>query len=61
FNFAFDVVDEIALNTPDKVAMVWCDDKGEEAVFTFAQMKKYSDKAANFFISAGIGKGDPVM
>lgn len=61
FNFAFDVVDEIALRTPDKVAMVWCDDKGEEAVFTFAQMKKYSDKAANFFISAGIGKGDPVM
>lgn len=61
FNFAFDVVDEIAAQTPDKVAMVWCDDKGEEAIFTFAQMKKYSDKAANFFISAGIGKGDPVM
>ncbi|HEY3371632.1 MAG TPA: AMP-binding protein, partial [Prolixibacteraceae bacterium] len=61
FNFAFDVVDEIALQTPDKVAMVWCDDKGEEAVFTFGQMKKYSNKAANFFISAGIGKGDPVM
>ena len=61
FNFAFDVVDEIAKQTPEKVAMVWCDDKGAEAVFTFAQMKKYSDKAANFFISAGIGKGDPVM
>lgn len=61
FNFAFDVVDEIASQTPDKVAMVWCDDKGQEAIFTFAQMKKYSDKAANFFISTGIGKGDPVM
>jgi acetyl-CoA synthetase len=61
FNFAFDVVDEIALKTPDKVAMVWCDDNGGEAVFTFGQMKKYSDKAANFFRSAGIGKGDPVM
>ena len=61
FNFAFDVVDEIATLTPDKIAMVWCDDQGAEKVFTFAQMKKYSDKAANFFISAGIVKGDPVM
>jgi acetyl-CoA synthetase len=61
FNFAFDVVDEIALKNPDKIAMVWCDDKGSEAVFTFRQMKTYSDKAANFFKSIGIGKGDPVM
>jgi len=61
FNFAFDVVDEIASQTPDKIAMVWCNDKGEEALFTFADMKRYSDKAANFFLSAGIKKGDPVM
>lgn len=61
FNFAFDVVDEIALKTPDKTAMVWCNDKGDEATFTFDQMKHYSDKAANFFLSAGIKKGDTVM
>jgi acetyl-CoA synthetase len=61
FNFAFDVVDDIALKTPDKIAMVWCDDKGEESIFTFGQMKCQSDKAANFFLSAGIGKGDAVM
>jgi len=61
FNFAFDVVDEIAAETPDKTAMVWCDDKGSEAVFTFAQMKYYSDKTASYFKSIGIGKGDPVM
>jgi acetyl-CoA synthetase len=61
FNFAYDVVDEIAKSTPDKIAMVWCDDKGAEAVFTFGQMKKFSDKAANFFKSVGIKKGDPVM
>ena len=41
--------------------MVWCDDKGNEAIFTFAQMKYYSDKAANFFKLSGIRKGDPVM
>jgi len=61
FNFAYDVVDEIAIKSPDKTAMVWCDDTGNEAVFTFGQMKYYSDKAANFFRSAGIKKGDPVM
>jgi acetyl-CoA synthetase len=61
FNFAYDVVDSIAVRTPDRVAMVWGDDKGSEAVFTFSQMKHYSDKAAEFFRSKGIGKGDPVM
>jgi acetyl-CoA synthetase len=61
FNFSFDIVDEIASITPDKIAMVWCDDKGAEAVFTFGQMKYFSNKAANFFKSTGIRKGDPVM
>lgn len=61
FNFAFDVVDEIARNNPDKTALVWCDEKGSEANFSFAQMKQYSDKAANFLVSLGIKKGDPVM
>lgn len=61
FNFAFDVVDDIAVSTPDKIAMVWCDDKGNESIFTFGQMKYYSDKAANFFKLQGIHKGDPVM
>jgi acetyl-CoA synthetase len=61
FNFAYDVVDEIAGNEPGKIAMVWCDDKGHEKIFTFGDMKYYSDKAANFFKSQGIHKGDPVM
>jgi len=61
FNFAYDVVDEIAAKTPDKKALVWCDEKGDEATFTFGQLKKYSDKTANFFKSIGIKKGDPVM
>jgi acetyl-CoA synthetase len=61
FNFAFDVVDETADATPDKIAMVWCDDKGKESVFTFRQMKTESNRAANFFRSAGIRKGDSVM
>jgi acetyl-CoA synthetase len=61
FNFAYDVVDEYAKTQPDKVAIVWCDESGAEATFTFGQLKEYSDKTANFFRSAGIKRGDPVM
>jgi len=61
FNFAFDVVDEIASENPDKTAIVWCDEKGNEAIFTFGQIKEYSNRTANFFASLGIEKGDPVM
>jgi acetyl-CoA synthetase len=61
FNFAYDVVDEWARIAPEKTALVWCNEQGEKASFTFAQVKLYSDKAANFFRGLGIGKGDPVM
>ncbi len=61
FNFAFDVVDATAEIRPDKPAMVWCDDQGHEARFSFQQMRQYSNRAANFFRSLGIQKGDAVM
>jgi acetyl-CoA synthetase len=61
FNFAFDIVDETASRKPDSTAMVWCDEKGDYAKFTFSDMKKMSNKTANFFKSIGIKKGDKVM
>jgi acetyl-CoA synthetase len=61
FNFAYDIVDEYAEKAPGQTALVWCDDKGREAVFTFGELKTFSDKTANFFKSVGIKKGDPVM
>ncbi|MBO4365174.1 MAG: AMP-binding protein [Eggerthellaceae bacterium] len=61
FNFGYDVVDDIAVNDPDRRAMVWCNPEGEEHVFTFADMKKWSDKTANFLAEQGIGRGDFVM
>ncbi len=60
FNFAYDVVDEYAENFPDKVALVWCNDK-KDMKFTFKELKEYSDRAANFFSQQGVGKGDRVM
>lgn len=61
FNFAFDVVDAYAETEKDKRALVWCNDEGEEAVFTFSDLKSMSNRAANYFKSLGISKGDPVM
>jgi acetyl-CoA synthetase len=61
FNFAFDVSDVLADIEPDKLAMVWCNDKGQEATFTFSEVKKHSNKAANFFRQIGVKKGDVVM
>ncbi|HHW70930.1 MAG TPA: AMP-binding protein [Clostridiales bacterium] len=61
FNFAYDVADELARTAPNKKALVWCNDKGEEKVFTYSQIKYYSDKTANYLASLGIKKGDAVM
>ncbi len=61
FNFAYDVMDEWATLKPNKVALLWTNDKGEEIKFTFADLKRESDKTASYFQSLGIGKGDMVM
>ena len=55
FNFGFDVVDEYARIDPEKLALIWCDDN-EKRVFTFLDMKKLSNKAANLFKAQGILK-----
>jgi acetyl-CoA synthetase len=61
FNFAYDVVDVYAAEHPEKLALVWCDDHGNERTFNFGELKYYSDKAANLFQGYGIKKGDHVM
>ena len=61
FNFGFDVVDEWARVEPEKRALVWCDDHGGERTFTFTDIKRLSNQAANAFKELGIGKGDVVM
>ena len=61
FNFGYDVVDEYAAVSPDKRAMVWCNVENEEHIFTFLDVKRYSNKMANVFRKYGIGRGDKVM
>lgn len=61
FNFSYDVVDVYARECPDKKALVWCDDNEGEEIFTFLEISQWSKRAANFFVSKGIKKGDRVM
>lgn len=61
FNFAYDIVDEWAKTNPSKVALCWSNEDGEHFNFTFKEIKEQSDKAASFFQSLGITKGDKVM
>lgn len=61
FHFAYDVVDEYARLSPDKPALIWCDVQGSERRFTFGDISRLSDKAANVFAAAGLKKGDPVV
>ena len=61
FNFGYDVVDAWAAEQPDKPALLWTNDKGEQIQFSFADMKRYTDMTASYFRSLGIGHGDMVM
>lgn len=62
FNFAYDVIDVLGTQKPDKLAMIWLSaDKSEEKHITFKEMMLYSNKAANYFKYMGIKKGDTVM
>jgi acetyl-CoA synthetase len=61
FNFAYDVVDALAQEKGNERALQWCDEKGADAAFTYAEMRELSNKAANVLREAGIGRGDTIM
>lgn len=61
FNYAFDVLDVLAEEKGDELAMLWLSNNKEERRFTFGDMSRLSSKAANFFESLGIKAGDKVL
>ena len=61
FNFAFDVVDELARRKPDKLAMLHVDKNKVERRFTFEDISRASNRAANYFKTLGIKRGDRVL
>ena len=61
FNFAYDVVDAIASENPDKVAILWTNDSGDKKTITFKMLSDMSNAVANFLRGRGIGRGDTVL
>ena len=61
FNFAYDVCDRIAKEEPDRLALRWIHPDGRQKDFSFADIKRESDKCANLLTRLGVGKGDVVM
>ena len=61
FNFATDVIDEYARLAPDQRAMIWTNEQGEEHIFTFGDVSRWSKKAANALLAMGVRPGDPVL
>ncbi len=61
YNFGYDVVDKMAQLHPTQRAMVWVNPEGEHKEFSFADISRLSNKAANVLSSHGVKKGDKVL
>jgi acetyl-CoA synthetase len=61
FNFAYDVMDAWAAEEPDKLALLWTSERGEEIRATYKDLKEQTDQTAAYYQSLGIGHGDKVM
>ncbi|MBR7139254.1 MAG: AMP-binding protein [Lentisphaeria bacterium] len=60
-NCAYDVIDRYAQEDPEKTAMIWVNQEGVEKRFTFADLSRLSNRAANMLLDQGIRKGDRVF
>ena len=61
FNLAYDVMDAWAEEKPDKVALLWTSERGEEVSTTYREFKEQTDRTAAYFMQLGIKHGDKVM
>ncbi|MEL7030454.1 MAG: AMP-binding protein, partial [Pseudomonadota bacterium] len=60
FNFAVDVVDRWAQQSPEATALRWVDGSVEHRL-TFANISRRSSRAANVLAQAGVRRGDRVI
>ncbi len=61
FNFAYDVIDVLANESPDSIAVLWVNDSGERKTLTFRDLSLMSGATANFLRARGINRGDTVL
>ena len=60
FNWATDYFDKIAENN-NKAALIYADNDGHEITISFEEMRKKSNRVANFLSDLGLQKGDRVL
>ena len=61
YNFAYDVIDEIAKHEPERAAIHWVSENGEEKIFTYKELSQESSRMANMLMAHGVEKGDMVI
>lgn len=61
FNFGGDVIDRWARERPDHLALIWCDDQGNERRLTYADIARLSNRVANALSARGVKRGDRVI
>lgn len=61
FNYGYDVMDRLAEESPEKRAILWRNEHGDEVILTLGDLSRKSNQAANVLRSCGVKKGDVVM
>lgn len=61
FNFAFDVLDRMAAEDPDRLAMIHIGKDGKRREHSFGWLREQSSRLANSLRQNGIERGDRVM
>jgi medium-chain acyl-CoA synthetase len=61
FNFARDVIDPIGADAPDRLALLWIDDHGQERRVTYRELSAQSCRLCNVLSQAGVRRGDTII
>ena len=61
FNFAYDVVDAYAEQSPEKECLLWTNDRKDVRHVNYGELKRLSDSVASYFLTLGLERGDCVM
>lgn len=61
YNFGYDGLDALAAEEPQGRALVWRNPEGVARDFTFDDIRRLSNRAANVLQAGGVQKGDKVM
>jgi acetyl-CoA synthetase/medium-chain acyl-CoA synthetase len=61
FNFATDVIDRWASDTPDSTALWWTDGEGQDIKLSYLELARSSKQFCNVLQDAGLKKGDLVL